>query len=534
MSLALFCTFYPAGPVVAQTNPCSIQKGTVGTGSDFAVDSSGKDFKISCSGVLVEDITNASLRTLLDSGTGFVDGESKIILDVRGDTSEQYNIYLESSAANTIITGTITNKSDVTDRRVATFGSSDPATNNGTKFPINVESYATITAKGDGSRGIYVYDVHDADINFTNYGTVETEGDIYIRPPDRNWRVRTPSGISVSAESNADVTVINESDATVTSKGLGGRGVSGYAGGAGDSRVINKGTVTTTGGSFRSTDPAETYDRRPYAVNSHAGTDTTGGGSAMAHNAQGGTITTGDPAKIANPGSDQGKAISGTGGHGLRAATESAYAGTVEVINDGTITTYGVSAHGMSTWIDSAKTPSAASSAKGTNTGTITTHGDNSDGASLISPFSDNSQSMVSVKNTGTVTTNGEGSEGMEAWFYYSGDTARNARGTAVAENSGVITVSGDTPAIHRSPALTAGFWADTSSAVQDSGDATVKNSGTINASGDGRVGLECSYTRHRKCEYRSDGWDRDCRCRRFQKIRYWYRRLCEYRQHDE
>ena len=494
-SLAFLCTFFFAQPAAAANlNPCSLAKGTVGAGGTFTASESGKDFKMSCGGNLLEDLTNDNLKNLLDSMTGFVEGESKVILDVRGDSSELYRIAIDSDAERTIFTGTLINSANndnanQKDYAVITVDSADPTTNNGAIYPVVVESYATVTGKGDGRRGVVAYDVYGADVSVTNYGVITTEGDIHTRPSG-TYRVRDTSGLAASTELGGNATATNEIGATITAKGLAARGMTTFADGSGDALSVNKGTVTTTGGAYKSTEPDEGFTRRPYGV--AAGTK--GGGSATARNEAGATITTGNPTLIATPPDGvTGIAISGTQGHGLHAFTESANAGPVSVINDGTITTYGVRAHGMSAGIDSAKTRSAASSATGTNNGTVTTHGDRSDGLRAISPFSDNIKSMASVKNTGTITTNGDGSKGIMANYYWentSTDTKQNARGTAIAENTGTITVKGDSITGGTSIGVIASYSADENSRILDAGDVIVKNSGTVNNFGDGSFGL--------------------------------------------
>ena len=456
---------------------------------------------MSCGGILLENLTNDNLKNLLDSMTGFVEGESKVILDVRGDSSELYRIAIDSDAAKTIFTGTLINSANndnanQKDFAVITVLSADPSTNNGAVYPVVVESYATVTGKGDGRRGVVAYDDYGADISITNYGVITTEGDIHTRPSNMSNRVRDTSGLVANTELGGDTTATNEIGATITAKGRGARGLTTFAGGTGDALSVNKGTVTTTGGAYTSTEPDEGFTRRPYGV--AAGTK--GGGSATARNEAGATITTGNPTLIATPPAGvTGIAISGTQGHGLHAFTEGANAGPVSVINDGTITTYGVSAHGMSMGSEDVDNQTEASSATGVNNGTVTTHGDRSDGLRAVSPFSNFTRSMASVKNTGTITTNGDGSKGIMANFYWdneSGDSKKNARGTAVAENTGTITVKGDSVTGGTSIGVIASYsdklnsWSLDESMILNTGDAIVKNSGTVNVSGDGAFGL--------------------------------------------
>ena len=453
---------------------------------------------MSCGGILLENLTNDNLKNLLDSMTGFVEGESKVILDVRGDSSELYRIEIDSDAAKTIFTGTLINSANndnanQKDFAVITVLSADPSTNNGAVYPVVVESYATVTGKGDGRRGVVAYDDYGADISITNYGVITTEGDIHTRGSDKQNRVRDTSGLVANTELGGDTTATNEIGATITAKGRGARGLTTFAGGTGDALSVNKGTVTTTGGAYTSTEPDEGFTRRPYGV--AAGTK--GGGSATARNEAGATITTGNPTLIATPPAGvTGIAISGTQGHGLHAFTEGTNAGPVSVINDGTITTYGVRAHGMSMGSEDVDNQTEASSATGVNNGTVTTHGDRSDGLRAVSPFSNFTRSMASVKNTGTITTNGDGSKGIMANYYWdntSTDTKQNARGTAIAENTGTITVKGDSITGGTSIGVIASFsdnFTGDDVRILNAGDAIVKNSGTVNVTGDGSFGL--------------------------------------------
>ena len=494
LPLAFLCTFFVAQPAAAQ-NPCTVAQGTVGAGGTFTANSTGIDYRISCSGTLVEDITDESLRTIYDAMTEYVKGRSKVVGDVRGDTSELYRISINSDAGSTIFTGTLTNSANngnVNQKDNAVIQVSNWALRSGsTVYPIVVESHATVTARGDGRRGVAAYDDLGADSTATNYGVITTEGDIYTRPAGRNWRVRTTRGLVAGTVGGGDATAINETGATVTSRGLGGQGLNAGADGTGDALAVNKGTVTTTGGSYRSS--LENFNRRPYGVNVHTG----GGGSATARNEAGATITTGNPTLIANPGNATGLAVSGTQAVALSVGTESAAAGPVSATNAGTITTHGTDARGINTWIDSYKDRTAASSATAINSGTITTHGEDATGVRMNSPSGDNAGSRILLRNTGTITTNGGGSsQGIAASFYYNKDDTnstvvnRNARGTITTENSGVITMRGDGPVGRSSIGVWSGYWAPEGSGILDSGDVVIKNTGTVNVSGEGANGL--------------------------------------------
>ena len=197
-----------------------------------------------------------------------------------------------------------------------------------------------------------------------------TEGDAFIRPPDRMYRDRRTNAIEGTSENtNGNVMVTNEVGATVHTKGDGARGIHAWTGGTGTVEVHNKGVVITEGGIFEGTE----YDWESRAIN--AGSTN---GNAKAVNHEGGTITTG----IADD--DTGK---GERSHGVRAYSD-ADDGQSEAVaeNHGTITTHGKEARGVSSSTCATQrcretegpTNGNAGEAISKNTGTITTHGRNS------------------------------------------------------------------------------------------------------------------------------------------------------------
>ena len=389
---------------LAQNDPCSIEKGTVDDDNAFTEDESGTDFKISCLGLPAADADiTANIKTLLDAQSAYQEGESKVILEVRGDTREKQGISFNSDAATFILRGAITNDTTVEDDQVVVVETSEAA------LDLDVESHAAITARGDGRKGLVVKNNNSTpsgDIVVKNYGKILTEGDIFEDTGTNPSSYQRADGIRVSHESGAtgDLTVVNESGASVTVKGLGARGISAQNDGEGDSTVTNKGTVITQGGAFNPMPDDATNQIRYYAYGVHASAKS---GSASATNAEGGTITTGDPDSIENPGTVEGIQISGTGAHGLRASTEE---GKAKVTNEGTITTHGKEAHGMSARVTST-TKDEDSTATGVNAGTITTHGDGADGAYIRSDAS----ADAIVENSGTVKALGHNSAGLRA-----------------------------------------------------------------------------------------------------------------------
>ena len=402
---------------LAQNDPCSIEKGTVDDDNAFTEDESGTDFKISCLGLPAADADiTANIKTLLDAQSDYEEGTSKVILEVRGDTREKQGISFNSDAATFILRGAITNDTTVEDDQVVVVETSEAAQD------LDVESHAAITARGDGRKGLVVKNngsTPSGNIVVENYGKILTEGDIFEDTNTNPSSYQRADGIRVSHESGAtgNLTVVNESGASVTVKGLGARGISAHNDGEGDSTVTNKGTVITQGGAFNPMPDDATNQIRYYAYGVHASANS---GSASATNAEGGTITTGDPDRIKNPGTVEGIQISGTGAHGLRASTEE---GKAKVTNEGTITTHGKEAHGMSARVTST-TKDEDSTATGVNSGTITTHGDGADGVHIRSDAS----ADATVENTGTINALGHKSAGLRAKTFGSGNSMITVR----------------------------------------------------------------------------------------------------------
>ena len=404
VSLLLLLAIAMPQPSLAQTTaPCKIEKGTVDDENAFTEDESGTDFKISCLGLPAADADiPESIKTLLDAQSDYEEGTSKVILEVRGDTRETEGISFDSDAGKLILRGAITNDATVTDKEVVLVETSEAARN------LDVESHADITARGDGRKGLVVRNnasEASGNIVVSNYGNILTEGDIFEDTSNTPSTYRRSDGIRVSHGSDAtgDLTVVSESGASVTVKGLGARGISAQNDGEGDSTVTNKGKVITQGGAGNLS-PDDDPDVIWYAYGVHASAKS---GSASATNAEDGTITTGDLDRIKNPGTVTGDAISGTKAHGLRASTES---GKAKVTNAGTITTHGKEAHGMSARVTST-TKDEDSTATGVNSGTITTNGDGADGAYIRSDAS----ADAIIQNTGTVNALGQNSAGLRA-----------------------------------------------------------------------------------------------------------------------
>ena len=309
---------------------------------------------------------------------------------------------------------------------------------------VEVDSHATITAT-DGAYGVRVRvedDNHNSSvIRVRNYGSIEITGGGASR-----WN----RGVGVEATSRGGAAeVVNESGATVTARGPGGRGI--LAGAIGKvATATNRGTITTHGNPHHTGEGA--YGVFALVAGDYSASD---GGVARAVNDTGGTITThglegmgvvahsgfggGRGTSIAtNRGTitTRGNAYNGRPAHGVEA---SAGGGTARTTNEvgASISTHGVAASGLfaHNWDDTGGRADAE------NRGSITTYGGAASygTAKGIYAKSDHS-SAYAVNHVGaTVTTSGAGAEGIQVF-------SRNgsADEIAMARNRGTITTRGN------------------------------------------------------------------------------------------
>ena len=427
---------------------CVSQRGTIDAQNEFTADPSGSDFKLDCSGIEgTADFT--SIRALLDSTAGYVAGTSKVLIDF-GTVSRVGSLDINSDADLNIVRGTIT--SSGVDRSVIGFGASDPG--GGETPDLRVHSHATITATGNGRRGITAYNELGGNTEVTNYGTITTEGGPYTRPPERMYRFRRGDGIHAGVENGAgNVKINNAVSGIIVAKGAGARGINAYVYGPGNVDVENSGSITTEG---------DTWDKRAeggYKYRAYGASASALSGNATAINRQGGTITT-----------------RGTEAHGLAAFTEGPNAGTATAINEGTITTTGNFARGVTTWSESGNASSH-------NRGTITSSGTDTIGVAVYGDPSEVAGRSLSATNSGTIRGNGADSEGVEVFFLLDGPTDTDALGSATATNSGEVVVTDE--------GVSAGFYAipgPGKGRILNSGNATVENTGTVVVSGTGTL----------------------------------------------
>ena len=431
-------------------NSCELSNlGIIDADGDFSEDPSGSDFKITCTGVLNGDLTNDSIDSIetLLADRGYVPGTSKVLLDISGVTSQNPGIYFASVAALNILTGSLTNDGDRRDGFAVTVQGDDPANNDGTAYDVVAHNRADITVQGEGRRGVRVVHEHDVSTEngaggsatLVNYGAVTTEGDSFIRPPDRMHRDRRTNALEAIVEGGTgNAMITNKEGAEVITKGTGGRGLHAWTGGTGTATAINEGMVTTEGDVFE--------------------------GSEFAQSSIG---------------------IRASSDHGNAVAENQA---------TGTIETEGVRAHGIGVWSGGKSNTLEVS---GTNAGTITTNGNNADGMVILATDSGSEGAesrLVEASNSGMITVNGDSegdrhANGISAGFWmdretgYSGD----ALGTVRVTNTGTVTTTGKSAG-----AIAAGFWDAPGNTIQNSGNVeiNIEDGSTVEASGSNSVAV--------------------------------------------
>ena len=443
----------------------------------------GPDYKITCTGALDGGLTNASIQSVLDSLTGFEEGTSKVLLDISGVTSKNPRIYFVSDAALNVLKGSLTNDDTVRDGWAVSVQGEDPATNDGTAYDVVVHNRAEeITVQGEGRRGVRVVHEHDVSTEngaggsatLVNYGAVTTEGDSFIRPPDRMHRDRRTNALEAIVEGGTgNAMVTNEVGATVLTKGTGGRGLHAWTGGTGTATAVNLGMVTTEGDVFEGSEFAQSS----HGVNASSGGEEVETSGAVKAENEGTIITRGYRA------------------NGLNASSVAADTpGKATVTNkDGLITTHGSNAHGMRTWVRGAA--GKKHEAEGTNSGIIITNGANADGMVIFAYGNTyentESPSSVTATNSGMIEVNGDSegddiyANGIHAGFWM--DRDGDALGTVTVTNTGTVTTAGKSAG-----AIAAGFYAAQGHTIQNSGDVVIniEDGSTVEASGSNSVAV--------------------------------------------
>ena len=447
--LAVLGTLPPAAHAASCT---ALQRGTL-SGNTFTPSSTGSDYYTVCTGDTGgQGVYEGHLRSSMSqSGAAYVDpndGNARLVVNLGNAFIDTYldEFPVDDGAGNRIfrggivVLGTAGGASDWNEGIDIEVGEIDRYGD------LNIDSHATISTTG-GARGIQV-EVNgntpsSGRLRLRNFGSVETTGGGATHDNRRGYAITGSSRDGVAE-------VVNESGASVTARGPGGRGI--IAGTDGSAAIAtNRGTVTTHG------DPVG--DRRAYGVAAFAnwfGTND-GSGSASATNDVGGTVTThGDGARGVS-------AYSGWNG---------IQGGTAVATNRGTVTTRG-NTDSRRTAADGVYANSNGGTARATNEAgaTIRTYGTGARGVGA-----DNSHGSVSgraeVENRGTISTSGQyantGAHGMSAWSEHNSATAVNHAGatvttsgrgangvqasagggpddTALAFNRGTVTTTGDT-----------------------------------------------------------------------------------------
>ena len=131
------------------------------------------------------------------------------------------------------------------------------------------------------------------------------------------YRNRRSEGVLVGTY-GGDAEMINETGATITTRGTGARGINVYTeGDTGKATAVNRGTVTTEGGVFHNTDPDNLGLYEAHGITAYSEND-----DSEVRNEAGGMVAT-----------------SGAGARGIRASVGGA--GKATVVNHGTVTTTG-------------------------------------------------------------------------------------------------------------------------------------------------------------------------------------------------
>ena len=504
------------------TTGCTLAgPGTI-TDGVFSLIPAGSDFKITCTGVLNGDLTNASIESIEDdlASKGYRPGTSKILLDVDGVTSKDYRIAFVSVAGLNILTGDFTSDAFETDGVAISLMSEDDVDDVNYGTAINAENRAVVTVKGAGRKAFSITGVGGANASFTNHedATITTSGDVHQRPVPRydgdQYPNRRSDGVSVETYgTSGDVTIENHGTATINAKaakGLTG-GVAGtnYDGteietpSTGSVTIDNYGKVTTTGDAHEfpvsagyPDDVVEDINRvyRPYGVQAYINKEGTGDI----------TITNHEDAAIETE---------GLGSRGI--TTYSDGPGTIEITNHGTVTNkggawqpesepylsrpYGV--YGNSAGGGSVIVKNYGSVTTGDETKTMTDRdalGDDNievsgtQGHALRAVAQGDDPEIASVRNhaDGIITTWGDFAHGMSTWangysesfsveaqgindgtittnggnadgmLIFAGDSTDESS-TVTATNSGTITVKGDSIGENHTNGISAGYWMD-------------------------------------------------------------------------
>ena len=501
----------------------------------FTRDAAGPDYRTRCAGdqtdgVNIEKIEAAINHANADAEPNAIryhvididaaNDQSRISLNFDRDVPYDAGV---NAAEVFAITGDI--KHSVDDTSVVELWSYD----GDTATPIHtlrVESWANLETNGQGSRAVGLYDDSGDNVGrlvFVNRGSILTTGDHFIRPATSMYRNRRSEGVLVGTY-GGDAEVINETGATVTTRGTGARGINVYTegeGSTGKATAVNRGTVTTGGGVFHNTDPDNLGLYEAHGITAYSEND-----DAEVRNEAGGMVATSGAGAIGIRASVGGAGKATVVNHGTVTTTGDYYdagtrghrwangihvysiSGEAEATNErsGIVSTSGDEAFGMSVSTDyDGRLPTAAKKMTVINRGTVTTRGNRAIGVGAFDGNTVNSESTpqpatVYALNEGTVTTEGMDASGVAAYGRMGHNVGGlyHGYGTAVAENRGTITVSGDSDWVVGDPStsdyngsigLAAGFTYR-NHPLGNGGDVTVINKGTIRSTGMRGMGL--------------------------------------------
>ncbi len=328
ISLAFFYTTASAG----ECEPG--ERGTFNVADQtFTRDANGSDYRVRCAGDQTDGLNRRDILSAEEQPNSDEPPQTDFryyVVDIDADndlTRFSLNIHddegpwgsIEGTPDTIVLTGDV--EYPLNDGSAVGIWSYD----NDEATPIHAlraESWADIKTTGNGGRGVAIYDnAEDSSVGsrvFVNRGSILTTGDEYIRPADRDFRNRRADGLVLGVENNdADIEAINETGATITTRGRGARGIQvGVDAGSGNVTAVNRGTIRTEGDIFHNPDPNNRGTYRANGISAY----TDGDGEVEVRNEAGGIVTT-----------------TGSGSIGLSAASEGTSAGTATVVNHGTV-----------------------------------------------------------------------------------------------------------------------------------------------------------------------------------------------------
>ena len=380
------------------------------------------------------------------------DDDAWVVIDVNDDEVDEFDVYVHFDDDHVVpLRWRVVGDLDHFDLSVENVADLDVIIDlsGDINDPTDERNSATIANRADAD--------HTGRVEGINSGAIRSTGD---GPGAYGLRV-----INRSVHASAEAKAVNRG--MIETRGTAARGMQVGIDGSGTAETINEGTVITRGGFHPNPD---TGDYPAHAVLAGAGS----GGTAIATNASGATITTeGD------------KALA------LRAVSEGS--GTARATNElgATITITGDAGRGVVARIDD-----GAGTATATNRGSILTTGNRSYGlyarlyldTGTVLP-EDLADGVARAVNSGTIETRGTGARGIRANV--------EGSGTAIAINQGSVTTRGGPDETgYAAHGVNAKTEADhpgssgTTQATSGTAQATNERGGTIVTTGVGAFGL--------------------------------------------